>query len=272
MLRQLFHIKSQKTDEGSQQVLSLQVGERHCAIAVTNATGDQLYELFYYSCNVFEANPLPQILADHESLDRTFYQVQISYDFPQSVLTPAQHFQHEEAGLLLKSLYGLNGTSVIISEQVGRWQLHNIYSVPKELHDWVTRKYAAAKFWHQYSIQLKSLQLKPDSGQILVDFRTDEFVVVVENAGKILLTQTIPYSTPEDVLFHLLKVCNQFNLSQEGVQLIISGLIEQQSALYKELYQYFIHVQFKTPGWNVEPNEYPLHFFTSLNDLARCES
>jgi hypothetical protein len=52
----------------------------------------------------------------------------------------------------------------------------------------------------------------------------------------------------------------------------LSGLIDKQSALYKELYQYFINIEFSEAGWNMAGTEYPAHFFTSLNDLAQCVS
>ena len=76
----------------------------------------------------------------------------------------------------------------------------------------------------------------------------------------------------QEALDIILKVCQENNLSQEQVKLSLSGLIEKQSVLFKELYQYFIHVEFRNAGWQLPGNEYPAHFFTSLNDLARCAS
>jgi hypothetical protein len=72
-----------------------------------------------------------------------------------------------------------------------------------------------------------------------------------------------------------LKACNQFSLSREEIQLFISGLIEKESQLFRELYLNFLNIQFREPTWRLAGNgdkEYPSHFFTSLNDLARCAS
>jgi hypothetical protein len=49
-------------------------------------------------------------------------------------------------------------------------------------------------------------------------------------------------------------------------------MIDQQSALYKELYQYFLHIEFRNASWTIPADEYPAHFFTSLNELAQCVS
>jgi len=106
---------------------------------------------------------------------------------------------------------------------------------------------------------------------LVVDFRTNDFTVLASKGSLLLLTQTFAYSTPEDVLYYLLNTCRQFNLSQQELQLQLSGLIDKRSSLYNELYQYFIHIDFREAGWNLK-NEYPAHFFTSLNDLATCAS
>jgi hypothetical protein len=269
--KQLFHIKNDEADTSAPQVLSIRIGERHCGFVITNQSGDVLHELRYYACDLKDANPLPAIAEENENLKKSFYKVVVSYDFPESVLAPSLFYKHDDAGLLLKSLYGVNGSSTIISEQVKSWQLHNIYAVPKELHEWITRQFSSARFWHQYSISLKNVQASTGTSQLMVDFRTNELTVIAFNEKTVVLTQTFPYSTPEDVLYHLLKVCKQFGFSQENVQVNLSGLVDQNSALYKELYQYFIHIQFRTVTWQQSNDEYPLHFFTSLNGVVQCE-
>jgi hypothetical protein len=109
-----------------------------------------------------------------------------------------------------------------------------------------------------------------EEGNMYVDFRPDDFTVLLVKSSRLLLAQTYTYSTPEDVVYYLLKICAQLGLSQQELQLQVSGLIDSDSALYKELYQYFLNIEFRESGW--QGNEYPAHFFTTLNDLARCAS
>jgi hypothetical protein len=271
-VKQLFHIKASGSEETAQQVLSLSIGEKHCGFAITDKTGDQLYELAYYCMDTPAANPLPGMIEKYPELDRSFYKVVISYDYPQSTLVPLQHYKQEDTGSLLKSLYGINSGSSVISESIAEWQVYNVYAVPQQLHDWVSRKFAAGSYWHQYTLLVKNMDTAQGGNQLLIDFRRDDFTLVAVSGNKLLLTQSFYYSTPEDVLYYLLKVCQEFGFSQQEVQVSVSGLIDKQSALYKELYQYFIHITFREAGWNITGSEYPAHFFTSLNDLARCAS
>ena len=90
--------------------------------------------------------------------------------------------------------------------------------------------------------------------------------------GKLLISQHYNYTGHEDVLYYLLRTCQQYGLSQEMITLKVSGLIDKQSALYKELYQYFIHLELRDPGWQLPSNDIPAHYFTSLKDLFLCVS
>lgn len=271
MPKQLFNIEGNTASDDPQQVLSIAVGERHCGFAITDKTGDTLYQLFYYSISQTEDNPLAALYAQHPELHRSFYKVCISYDHPQNTLVPLQHFKSENAGAVLKSLYGVNGSSSIITESIPGWQLYNIYAVPRDVHDWLCRQYPAAQYWHRYTLDIKQLTSGEHPQQLWADFRADDFTLSAISDNKLLLSQTFSYTTPEDVLYYLLKTCEQTNLSQREVFLSLSGLVDQQSALYKELYQYFIHIGFRDASWSPS-GEHPSHFFTSLNDLAKCAS
>ena len=185
---------------------------------------------------------------------------------------PYKEFTDENAALLLKALFGVNEDSNITTEAIPEWQLYNVLAIPKDVADWIRNRFSSAKYVSQCAVSIKSANTANAGGSMLVDFRTDDFSVMVTNQSKLLLAQTFSYSTPDDVVYYLLKVCQQFSLAQQEVQINLSGLIDKQSALYKELYQYFINVQFREAAWSIPDNEYPAHFFTSLNDLARCAS
>ena len=272
MLKQLFHIDTGQPGDPAQQVLSLRLGPKHCSFVVTDKEGSSLYKLAYYAHDGSDKNIVAEIFNQHSYLDEPYYKVLAGYDYPQSTLVPLPLYKKEDCGSLLSTLYGVNGSSAIISEPVMGWDLYNVYAVPKEMHEWMNKKFSSGNYWHQYTIAIRGKEARDNSGLLQVDLRPDDFTIIAFAGGKLLLAQTFIYSTPEDILYYLLKVCQENNLSQEQVLLSLSGLIEKQSVLYKELYQYFIHVEFRNAEWELPGNDYPAHFFTSLNDLARCAS
>jgi Protein of unknown function (DUF3822) len=269
-LKQLFHIERGDA-ENVQQVLSLRLGEKHGSFSITNKQGNELYELAYCSSEGWNENSLADFFTNCPSLRNSFYQVVVAYDNPQSILTPSAFYKSEEAEVVLKIMHGVQTGSDIISELIAEWQLYNTYAVYSEVDKWVNQKFPAARSWHQYSLAVKKINAAGNDGSLAIDFRQSDFTLIAGRQSRILLTQTFEYTTPEDALYYLLKTCRQFSLSQKEVSVQLSGLIDKQSALYKELYQYFINLEFREADWNAG-SEYPAHFFTSLNDLAQCAS
>jgi hypothetical protein len=269
-LKQLFHIEFEAAND-QQQVLSLRVGKEYLSYAIANRSGSELYQLRYYSFDEWNEKVWNDIIDSNPFLGSSFYEVLVAYDFSESLIVPLKEFKIEESASLLNAACGTNGQSAIISEIITGCQLYNVYAVPNETRNWITDQFPVTRCWHQYSLSVRSAVATSADGCLLADFRENEVVVVVAGQGTILLTQTFEYTTPEDVLFYLIKICTRFSLSRETIQLQLSGLIDKQSSLYKELYQYFINVDFRNSEWDTGA-EYPAHFFTSLNDLARCVS
>jgi hypothetical protein len=270
ILTQLFHIKNEPSDNG-QPVLSLRLGVKDASFAITNKSGTELHQLAYCTTAEWNERELTDFFESYTSFKDTFYEVLVSYDFPQSIFVPSNKYKQENTGILLEAAGATTANVKIVSELVSDWQLYNLYTVPGEILEWIERKFPAANCRHQYSLHISNMNVADPGGLLAVDFRKEFFTVVTSNNNKLLLAQTFEYTTPEDVLYFLLKTCQQFSLTQQDVKLQLSGLVDKQSSLYKELYHYFINMEFREANWKAT-GDYPAHFFTLLNDLARCAS
>lgn len=274
-MKQVYNIVSTKVAEPANQVLSIRIGERHFGFATSSANAGELFTLNWYSDIDMNENTLNDIYWKHPELREKYQHVFICYDYAGSVMIPLHQFRHDDARLMLQTMFGIGGRDAVVNEPVSGWQMYNVYAVPREVYDWVNEHYSTSNYWHTYTIGIKNAVITDFEGSIAADFRTDDFSMVVTRGSKLLLTQTFPYSTPADFIYYLLLVCRQFSFSQQTVRLYLSGLIDKESSLYKELYQYFLHIRFRDTEWKTpvsDEHRYPNHFFTSLNDLARCVS
>lgn len=270
-LKQLFYIKNTDAGEIVQPVLSLEIGKSHFSFAITDKSGDELYTLAYYSAGETDSEELAGVFAEHPELNRTFYSVQVCYDYSKHALVPNRHFSDSDSTAILDTMHGKNGQSAIFSEPVHEWQLYNVYAVPQNVQGWISKKFPAAVYRHHFTLGMKTMPYGP-SDRLLVNIHTDEFSYVAIKDYKLLIAQTHSYASPEDICYYLLKTCHEFSLSQEEVQLTVTGLIEKDSQLYREMYQFFVNVEFREPGWHLPAAGYPAHYFTTLNDIARCAS
>lgn len=253
-------------------LLAIRVGECYCSFAIIDLATTQLTRMAHYGEEEITASHLDEIFSANPDLNKNFTDVLVCYDYPQHTMIPSEHYRAEDAPVLLQAMCGNNSNASIVSELVPGWQMYSVYAVPKDIYEWMNRKFPAGKYWHHYSVAIKSIAGADASGCISIDLGTDNFSLVVGKSSSFLLAQNFSYSSPADVLYYLLKVCQQFNLKQQDVNLILSGLIEKDSSLYKVLHQYFLNLEFRDALWNLDSNEYPAHFFTSLNDLALCAS
>lgn len=206
-------------------------------------------------------------------LNNRYYQTAIAYDASESVQVPSVVYKYEDGRIHLDILYGKAVNTNTISENLPSLNLYNIYRLPANLHSSINRRFLSGKFWHFYTVVLRNASSNPD-GTVFIDFKTDEFSVVIVKDNRLLLCKSFTYTSPEDVLYYLLKCCQQLALSQHQVQLFLSGLIEKDSALYRELYKYFINLDFELLSGEIKLTDaltiHPQHYYSSISKLAAC--
>lgn len=277
-MKQVFNIAREGISAEGNRKLSLRIGENHFGFAITSPAPEhapiELLTLAWYTGDQTWNHELDDLYTAHPELKHDFSDILIAYDHPQSVLVPPASFEGNDR-LLLEMMYGINGSHSIIAQDIAGWQLKNIFAVPTLVKEWATRHFPQAHFYHNYSIGVRLIDNTARDGSLQVDFRSNDFVVVASKGNQLLMAQTFSYTTPDDVIYYLVKLCNEFGFSQQKVNIAVSGLIEKESNLYRDLLQYFLNVRLREPSWLLpvkEEDNYPSHFFTSLNDLALCES
>lgn len=199
----------------------------------------------------------------------------IVYNFPDVNLVPEELFRSEIKSPVAKLLHGETAADLIFDEQVHDWNIHNIYAVSKDLHNLCKDKFRGGQYWHLYTMILKwSKQNEPGGTYARIIFYNDKFVTALFKDGAIQLLQTFSYQTPEDAAYYLLLVCRQFAIAPAQLALHISGLIDEQSALYSELIKYFEEVHYEgipeSYGTNGILEQYPAHYFSPLLKMSLC--
>jgi len=275
-MKSVFKIGNSEELNSSQASLLMEVGETHCCFAIVDYANQMMVQLCYYTTDEKDnGEVLEKILEAHPELKQSFRQTIIGYYVPETILIPSAFYRYEETQALLQALYE-KGQNVVVSESIAGWQLYNAYHVPAAIHEFLSRRYSSGNFWHSYSIILKNGIEQSEGGNLVIDFKTDSFSVVAVKSNSLLLGQIFSYTKSGDVLYWLLKICKQFSLSQNEVKLVLSGLIDKQSAVFKELYQYFTNIEFTTLENDIQLSrdfdEYPVHFFSSLYKLVSCVS
>jgi Protein of unknown function (DUF3822) len=273
-MKEVYHIKAETTADPAQSVLLIELGAGFVVFGKMSQAGLQLQEAGYYVAENEEEDLLKSLFVFYPELGERYHQVLLSYATPQSVLTPAHFYSYEKGEQLIKAIYGDAEPYTVINESLPDWQLCNVFGVPSGMHAFAVQQFINARYWHRYTLSIKNKPAGTD--QLLVNFDAKSFTALVFKNNNLQLAQTFAYTTPEDVLYALLKTCTVFGLSQETTALVVSGLAEMQSALYRELHQYFKNTSLAVPGEQIRLDaafaDFPAHYFTSLYNLAACVS
>ena len=257
------------SETSSADTLFVEVGQTFCSLAFIDSSAKAAHYIEVYS---FDA-----ILLD-DSMDAILRiilekkihvsNLVISPAFPEALLVPNKFFHLKSS--LLHNVYNLDHFFPL-NDPIAEWQLINVYTLPVAIHEKITAKFPQASFIHAYTPLLKIYNGFTSDHLLSAHFIGKQFRVMVKKDHHIKMVQTYNYTSPMDVVYFLLKICSEFQLPQEETQIIISGLIEENSALYKELHNYFLHLHFAiSETLSLPEHEYPNHFFTSLHNLAAC--
>jgi hypothetical protein len=211
------------------------------------------------------------IFHQKEILSQKFKKVFVSYSFPQSILIPFSLYNSEKNATLMNLLHGdLYSNERILTDVLAGQSIYNCYRIPASIYEVVQNQYQNVESAHQYSILLKTPVAQKSKLSII--FYTQKMIISLINGGKNLLINSFNYQTPEDVSYILLNICQQFKIN--SIKLEISGLLEENSSLYKEMYKFFADIEFtKLPAdknYSEEIIRYPSHYFSNIIAIDSC--
>lgn len=265
-MKTLFTIGDEK-EVNSDHTLLIEIGGDHCSTAFLHrptATIDQLELRHFDEITINDA--IPSVI--QPLVTKPVGQVVICSAFPQALLYPTKYFNSDYSALDV--IYD-QPAQVYFNDPIPEWQLVTVYSMPQSVFKVVEEAFPKVGYFHTFSPAIKIYNGYAADNQLTVHFSTQYFSVLLKRDNAIHLAQTYFYKSPLDVIYYLLKISYEFELSQQELHLVLSGLVEQDSHLFTDLQQYFAHIHFaQQPEIRLPESAYPHYFFTSMYNLAAC--
>lgn len=203
-------------------------------------------------------------------LSQNFRKVKIVYSLPQSVLVPFNMYNREQSSSLMNLIQGdLHQNETLLSDVITTQSMYNSYRIPTATYEVLQSQFPHAESMHQYSLLLKE---PANEDKLSVIFYTRKIIVALIKEEKHQLVNSFNYRTPEDVGYILLNLCRQFHI--QSIHLEVGGLLEENSAMYKELYKFFTDISLKELNEGIavsaEIAKYPSHYFSYLFAIDTC--
>lgn len=276
MMKALFEILPESVDADN-CVLICEVSKEGFTYAIRNKEQNKYVAVavFHYEKgtqdNDQESN-LYQVIRAQSILAENFKKVCVMYSFAESVLIPFALYSSLENENVINLVHGgIQTNTSILTDLITENGVYNAYRVSTPIYNVIKSQFPSSTDVHQYSVLLR--QEAPKEDKLHIIFYPQRIVVKLTKKRKTELINSYCYNTAEDVSYILLNTCKQFNV--ENISVEVSGLIEKDSALYKEIYKYFETINFASlpAKFNYAGNitQQPSHYFSHIFAIDSCE-
>jgi Protein of unknown function (DUF3822) len=232
--------------------------------------GYYIYELEKNITASEYALALNKIIDNEDILRQSFASKNIFYNLSSSTFIPITFFVDAEKENVLELMFGKDKSSYCFQENVRGNDIKNIYRVPSKIYDTINKLFPKNKFSHSSSMQINN----PPQNTLECTVYHNSIKPILHKDGKLQIVQYFDYEMHTDVSYHLLNVCEQFEVSATDVSLVLSGMVDESSNLKNDIFKYFLNVSFACLPNNTSMAEnlksLPIHFYTNLSALALC--
>lgn len=263
---------------GYQCKLIVEISYKHVVFLVES--DKKIIGFEFYSINL-ENEQWTNILAGAKNYSKLFSKnfgaVQIVYNFPEALIVPAQKFSHHSIESYLQTVFGEQKNQKTFSEKIQiQHQPNLVASINNNLQQAIHTHFGNHYSSHVYSNILQ--QILGNETMVLemlkIQFYQTFMVVLVVNNNTLSLIQTYNYSTPEDVVYYLLNIVEQFGLSLNNTPVEVSGIIDTKSKTFELLEHLFTRLTLETvhvdtnSGFEEVINLSNVHYYTPFFNLV----
>ncbi|MCY7422166.1 MAG: DUF3822 family protein [Chitinophagaceae bacterium] len=257
--------------------LIIETGNNHiCLVVKSRAENVNALEWFTYTDeeNQNLDNLFREFVDVSALLGKTYASTTLFINNDCNVLIPSAFFK---ADLIDDYLYAALGECFGYSTGYDRFPDSkgpvNVYRFKTSTTNYIKDRFEISQTQHTYSRLLEKWLLLKNKPDVLMNiiFYEGFFLLAVFEKGALQIMHAFPYQVAEDVVYHWLNLVKQLGLNSNELIIRISGVIDIPSALHSMLLKYFKNVTIETIQLgkiNLTCNQYPLHYFTPLFNLA----
>ena len=217
---------------------------------------DDWFDVFYFA------------RSESSILSRGFNATKVMFNLPEAVMVPNSLFDINHINDYVEAIHGSTNINITKSEKVGITpDINVVYRIAKPLFDMIHSNFMMVDTEHIYSKFIKQAVESPYSaGTFLkVQFYYHHIVFALVQYGKLQIVQSYRFSTPDDVVYHLLNLAEQFGISISQTDVEVSGIIDVKTTPFIHINKLFAKVVFETASeentFTKTYEEYPEHYF-----------
>ncbi|TAN15317.1 MAG: DUF3822 family protein [Chitinophagaceae bacterium] len=220
---------------------------------------------------------LEQCFDQNRILYTAFQDIKISFDNHEFTLIPDELYDPSLKKEYLTFLHPESAGQSFQTDRIEFLNAVNVYAVDKNTAGYLRKEFGSAKFYHAETAFLSSVMQEADNAatRLYVRVQQGHITITVIVEGKLKLVQPYPIYHGMDVYYFVLNTVKSLHLNDRHVEVFLSGQINEESSVYKELIYGIPSVSWlkrpKNITYSRDFNKYPDQYFYILASLAQCE-
>ena len=257
--------------------LFITLGVYQVVVMVKHAVSKQIeaMELFTLDAKKNWQKDLSHIKTMSELLSRKFAQTHIIYHFPEALVVPEPNFSLAASHDFLDQIFGEKSNNKILFDKPSHQKdMVVAYRIEQSVIDWVQNEIPDHSNSHKYQFVLNELFKNPlpEKNYQWIQLYQSSLIIMLCKNKQLQFIQSFEYEKEEDILYYLINIQQQFEITPETTQLQISGELNKNSVLGSQLPNLFGKIHWEnsqtTGVFGKITTDFPPHFFTPFYNLV----
>ncbi|NLF44096.1 MAG: DUF3822 family protein [Bacteroidales bacterium] len=196
----------------------------------------------------------------------------------QSCMVASPLFIENEKASYFSFHHSLKEGHDIFADKLNNLSAYNVYSLPVVVVDKFKSLFEDIRIRHYSSTLIENLCYYYKAGffhqNVVLHVQDKHFEILLFNGADLILYNTFPYSTWEDLLYYVLYVLEQLEITPEKSDVLILGEIAMDSNSFQNIKSFMHSVDFggRTDFFKYDHvfEEIPHHFYFNLLNVNAC--
>ena len=254
--------------------LVLQVNERSCAYSIFDHGNNRFIALESYGA------PLPGVIGRNQWLEKPLKSVSVIVENNRSALIPSVLFEESAKHTFLNFSVEPEFDEKVLFDRLTRLEIVNVFGVNNTLHDQIVRYFREAKICHVSSLLIESLWMNFKNlitdKRIFLFVREEAFNMLIFEKKQLLYSNAFHFRAPEDFVYFVIFVMEQFNLNPEEIPVTLLGNIYTKTPHFDLIFKYIRNIDFafrsESSNYSYVFDDVPGHSFYPLLNPVLCVS
>jgi hypothetical protein len=193
-------------------------------------------------------------------------------------LVPTKFFNENDRRVYFRNLTELSVNDAIEVDTLRNIDFKNLYAVDASYLKQVITLFPNARIYHYLSPLILGCQHLAETltgHQVFANVRDGRVQLLFFDGRNLIFANSYTFKTPQDFVYFILLIYEQFKLNPEKIPLSLSGSMTEASELYRFAYRFIRHIHWvSVPDYFQLGNQFagiPPHFYFDLFSIKLCE-